>query len=169
MSARAAAIPGGHRGCCALRLPPVRAPRQKPARPPLSPSRNLSRFQTARSQSRERKKKRGGGGAADSGVLLALRWEDSSAATGGEGLRGGGGKGQGSLRGSEPSSTTRCQRAEAEGGKDDPCWVARPLPGAGGGGGAGCCFQIATGSMNCCRVFGDQPRKPIHVRTSPET
>lgn len=47
----------------------------------------------ARSQTRERKKKRGGGGAADSGVLPVLPWEDSSAATGGEGLREASGEG----------------------------------------------------------------------------
>lgn len=117
MSAGAAAIPGGHRGCCAPKLPPVRATRQKPALPPLSSSQNLSWLQTARTQSRERKKKRGGGGAADSGVLLALRWEDSSAATGGEGLRGGGGKGQGSLRGLSPVAPgAACGQRQREGG-----------------------------------------------------
>lgn len=64
----------------------------------------------ARSQTEERKKKRGGGGAADSGALPALLWEDSSAATGGEGLRAGSGEGARCSAGSGPKSSLRGRR-----------------------------------------------------------
>lgn len=92
----------------------------------------------ARSQSKERKKKRGGGGAADSGVLPVLLWEDSSAATGGEGLIEGSGEGSGSPRG----LALTAPRASSGGG----CCTA--IGGAGGGsprgarppGGGGCLF-----------------------------
>lgn len=64
----------------------------------------------ARSQTEERKKKRGGGGAADSGALPALLWEDSSAATGGEGLRAGSGEGARCSAGSGRTSSLRGRR-----------------------------------------------------------
>lgn len=112
-----------HRRCC--------APSSVPA-PQLSLALFFSEplpAPAARSQSKERKKKRGGGGAADSSVLPVLLWEDSSAATGGEGLREGSGEGaSGSLR----DLMLMAPRASLGGGS----YTAKR--GAGGGSPRGC-------------------------------
>lgn len=156
----------GRRGFCAPSS--VGAPQRKPALPSFSLlfSEPLP-APAARSQSKERKKKRGGGGSADSSVLPVLLWEDSSAATGGEGLRGGGCEGgPGSPRGLPLTAP----RASSGGG----CCTA------GGGSPRGCAtcgngWSLVRSSpralsfLKYCKVFRDQPGNPIHVRKTRET
>lgn len=88
-------------------------------RSPCSPGTSPGSRQQDPKAGKERKSE-GAGGAADSGVLLVLLWEYSSTVTGGEGLRGGGGKGHLSLSagfetGAPRASTRRCPRPAGEG------------------------------------------------------
>ena len=81
----------------------------------------------ARSQSLERKKKRGGGGAADSSVppqLPVLLWGDSSAATGGLGLRGEAGRRPGTAEWEREEGPRRAPRPRGGAG----CLLLRSLP-----------------------------------------
>jgi hypothetical protein len=122
IAARVARTRGTRRMLCPLSSS-VPAPQQKPG------LRSLALFfsepraaPAARSQSKERKKKRGGGGAAGSSVLPVL-WEDSSAATGGEGLRAPGGRG--------PWLSAGSARTAPRAGLGGGCCTAEGEPGRG--------------------------------------
>ena len=114
----------------------------------------------ARSQSREREKKRGAGALRTPASSHCSWGEDSSAATGGEGLRRGGGEG------ARPAGSGGCCTATGEREEGSPPRGAT-APGRG--------WMLARPSPRALsfpkryRVFGDQPGKPRHVPKTRET